>query len=388
MKELAVITYQSFHRGEGGGTLYAATIARRARDEGYNVTIIARSPDARDHETVVDGMRIVELSGFRISVTRFWRVLDKDVGYAWVLRKYLRKHGARYDIIQSIVPDVTAAIPKNMHAKSVVSVIEDFWSPKTSFAHTAFARYQRFQAGLAVRSCYKVTLPSETSLDVFQQWFPGSKQRFQVVQDFVDAELFAENGENQQKIVQRFAGVTPLVFVPQRSVALKKVDTIVRAIPEIKKTHPTVHVAIAGGGPLEAQHKQLATERGVSENITWLGMVSYREEMPTLYRIADAVVITSSSEGAQPSPTASEAMATGTPVVMTTACDTANVFAGIVSTFAPGDAHELARHITGVLKDPENAKTAAQKAKAIILERFSQVAFLARFLKLYQGITR
>lgn len=388
MKHLFLLTYQAFHRGEGGGTLYAATIARRALSEGYRVTLLARSPDENPHETVIDGIRIVELSGYRIRRTRFWRVLDKDIGFALAVRGYLSDHAQEIDLLHSIIPDITSAIPRALRSRTIISVIEDFWSKKPSRAHQFFAAYQRFQAGIAVRTCYRVTLPSETSLSVFCKWFPRHTDHYAVVQDFVDARLFSPSSLNPSKFAAELAGEEPLIFVPQRAVEMKRVDTMIRALPAVLATFPNTIVAIAGGGPLEANHQKLARELGVMDHVRWLGMVSYKNDMPTLYRIAHLVVITSSSEGAQPSPTASEAMACGTPVIMTEACDTGRVFEGIVPTYEVGNFEQLARQIIETLKNPEPTRRNALRAREMILDRFSEEAFLQRFLRLYQGITR
>ena len=209
---------------------------------------------------------------------------------------------------------------------------------------------------------------------------------YHVVHDFVDAELFSPEGNNNERLEKQFSRLRPLIFVPQRAVTLKKVDTVIRALPRVLEECPSAHVIIAGGGSLVSSHKALAKELGVERRCTWLGTVSYKEDMPTLYRIADVVVITSSSEGAQPSPTAAEAMAAGTPVIMTTACDTEGILEWVVSTYSAGDTETLASRILQALKDSEQSTKRAEEARTIILKRFSQESFLQKFRNVYQQV--
>lgn len=387
MKRLAIITYQAFTRGEGGGTRYAELLAKKAQKDGYAVSLIARSQNGVPSDHTVDGIRILELGGRQIRITPFWRVVDKDIAFGIALKAFLQRQGTLFDILHLIVPDVTWAIPRELRAHTVVSVIEDFWTRKPVQMQEWLASYQRKQADAAVKTCYRVTLPGETSLTFFQKRHPDNLKKLEVVYDFVDTDLFKAGVEIRPELLQKYTKKQRWIFVPQRAVSMKKVDTAIRALAQITKEFPDMRMLIAGGGPLEQAHQELAEALHIRDRITWLGMVSYRNDMPMLYRLADIVVITSSSEGAQPSPTASEAMAMGVLVVMTTACDTAGIFTGIVPTYMAGDAGALAKCVRRALKNPQEAETVAQEAKKIILKRFSKEAFLGRFATIYKGLT-
>lgn len=381
MKRVALITYQSFTRGQGGGTRYAATVARWAHAAGYAVTIVARSPDRDDHHTTAEGIAITELGGQKMKGLPSARLWDKDFVFARAVRRYLERQGDRFDIVHSIISDITTFIPRRLRSRLVVSVIEDFWTKKVSLPHQLFSFYQRFQAGIAVRDSAVVTVPSQTALSFFKRSYPRTLDKYRVIYDFVDAKLF--------KLAEQLSAPPPrrpAIFVPQRAVSQKMVDTAIRAASELRREYPELRVRIAGGGPHEQKLKRLAQRLGLAGQISFLGSIPFAQ-MPNFCHTATVVVVTSASEGAQPSPTAAEALACGRPLVMTDVCDTDRVFVNLVPQYRPGDHHGLAHKLRRVLRHYDEAFEHTRRARAIILERFSLEKFLRQIEEIYRSIS-
>ena len=88
----------------------------------------------------------------------------------------------------------------------------------------------------------------------------------------------------------------------------KNHQIIIRALAQLKD--PSVHLAIAGRGPLLDEYVQLADELGVVKNVHFLG---YRDDTPELYKAADIFCFPSQREGLPIS--VIEAAASGLPVV-------------------------------------------------------------------------
>ncbi len=370
MKRVGIITYQAFPRGEGGGTRYAATLARWASTAGYAVTLIARSPDASEHCSRVDNIDIVELGGFRIRSLPSARFIDRDFFFAKAIRRYLSREGPEFDLLHTIIPDTFRAIPRNLRSRTIVSVIEDFWTPKIFWASRFLNRFQQAQAVLATREAGLVTLPSQTAFDFFREHLRADPHRLRLIYDFVDESIFPTEGST-------VLSETPRLFVPQRAVAQKKVDTAIRAFLELRQGWPRLRLAIAGGGPLVPRLKKLSKRLGCADGIEWLGVVPFLQ-MQEQYRSSDVVIITSASEGAQPSPTAAEAMACGRPVIMTDVCDTDRVFQDCVPQYQPGDVQGLVRCTEKILGDYQASLKQAAIARERILRRFSLHEFLGR----------
>lgn len=89
----------------------------------------------------------------------------------------------------------------------------------------------------------------------------------------------------------------------------KNQKVVIEAIANIKENQQ-IHYIVCGVGPLEKELKQLAIDRGVSENVHFLG---YREDIIKLMKSTDLFVMPSYREGL--SRAIMEAMAAGLPVI-------------------------------------------------------------------------
>jgi phosphatidylinositol alpha-1,6-mannosyltransferase len=69
----------------------------------------------------------------------------------------------------------------------------------------------------------------------------------------------------------------------------KGIDTVIRALPRVRRIVPTVRYAVAGAGPRRAALEQLAREVGVAEAVRFLGAVA-DSDLPALYNAADLYV--------------------------------------------------------------------------------------------------
>src|SRR3546814_14357575 len=114
-------------------------------------------------------------------------------------------------------------------------------------------------------------------------------------------------------------GDAPAILTVGALIARKGQALVIEALSAL----PGVHYWLAGAGEEEARYRALARERGVEQRVHFLGPVA-NDDLPTLYRAADAVVMPSASEGLSNAWFA--ALAGGTP---------------IVTRVAGGDAHPL-----------------------------------------------
>jgi phosphatidylinositol alpha-1,6-mannosyltransferase len=63
-------------------------------------------------------------------------------------------------------------------------------------------------------------------------------------------------------------------------------DTLIRALPRIKKLIPDAALLIGSGGPYRAELERLARETGVARDVVFSGPVSW-EQLPRLYAAGD-----------------------------------------------------------------------------------------------------
>lgn len=87
----------------------------------------------------------------------------------------------------------------------------------------------------------------------------------------------------------------PRLLTVARLVPRKGVDTVIEALPELLRRHPNLRYYVAGDGPDRPRVQQLARQRGVADQVHFLGRVP-QHELPALYRDADVMVLASRLE--------------------------------------------------------------------------------------------
>lgn len=178
------------------------------------------------------------------------------------------------------------------------------------------------------------------------------------VPHFINTTRFSPNGANREA-VRREHGLGDdfvLLFVGYL-IRAKGVDVAIRALSRLPGR---IRLLIAGNGPEEAALRRLATEAGVSERVTFLGLV---RETDRYFQAADALVCPSIWAEAAGFVNL-EAQACGLPVL-------ASRIGGIPEyvkdgatgfLFTPGDHVELAGHVERLLAEPQLAERISRQA--------------------------
>ena len=129
----------------------------------------------------------------------------------------------------------------------------------------------------------------------------------------VDLDLFHFADEQRKSVIREKLGL------PRQGPIFISVGLLVERkghhlIIEAMRSHPDAHLLIAGTGPKKNHLKQLANERHVSKQVTFLGALS-QPELADYFRACDLSILASNREGW--ANVLLESMACGTPVVAT-----------------------------------------------------------------------
>jgi glycosyltransferase involved in cell wall biosynthesis len=197
-----------------------------------------------------------------------------------------------------------------------------------------------------------------------------------------EVEELVSGGVQREKIVLRRNGVEAPVSWPERGTFRKGLgiaddakiilflgrlsekkspDMLLEAFASLCKEAEakSLHLVFAGPdeGEMKAQLAQMAARLGVTQQVQFTGAI-FGEEKWAAYRDADVFVLPSQNENF--GNTAAEAMAAGTPVVVTEQCGIAPLLADVAGLVVPHDAGALARAIRAVIGDAElHARLAA-----------------------------
>ena len=186
-----------------------------------------------------------------------------------------------------------------------------------------------------------------------------------------EIEELASGGIPREKIVMRRNGVEAPASLPElgtfrslleipKDVKLvlflgrlsekKSPDLLLRAFAEVGKQLEGIVLAFAGPdeGGMKAQLEQMAKQLGVSRCVQFAGS-AFGQDKWAAYRDADVFVLPSQNENF--GNTAAEAVAVGTPVIVTEQCGIAPLLANQAGLVVKHDVSELAHALTRMLTD-------------------------------------
>jgi len=147
------------------------------------------------------------------------------------------------------------------------------------------------------------------------------------------------------------------------------VESLIKASPLIVARHPAVVIAVVGDGPERSRLEALTRDLGVTENVRFLGRIENRLLGPLLAR--STVYVSTSLSDAGIAASTAEAMACGTPVVVTDSGENGlwieNGVSGYIVPVRSPD--RLAEQVCGLLEAPELARTLGLSGRQVIVDR-------------------
>jgi glycosyltransferase involved in cell wall biosynthesis len=168
----------------------------------------------------------------------------------------------------------------------------------------------------------------------------------------------------------------PTVAYVGRLHAIKRVDRLVEAIALVRRDQPDVVLDVVGPGErVERELRSLAARLGVADAVRFHGYVSVEEKLHVLAR-AHVSALLSASEGLPMA--ALEAMACGTPVVLSEGCHLHEVHerAGLV---VPGAAADAAAALARLLGD-DGLRACLGEGAAAFAQEFRREEVMPRMI--------
>jgi glycosyltransferase involved in cell wall biosynthesis len=159
--------------------------------------------------------------------------------------------------------------------------------------------------------------------------------------------------------------------------AVKGADLFMDAFGELADL--PVAASVIGVGPMREPLKSRAADLGVADRVTWHGLV---QDMGTLMPALDVLVLSSRSEGTPI--VLFEAMAAGTPVVVTGVGGVPDVVSGDEALVVEPDASQIAGAIRRVFHDPAAAARRAERARSTLDGRFAREPWIRRYEQIYR----
>ncbi|WP_254863559.1 glycosyltransferase family 4 protein [Halovivax gelatinilyticus] len=361
------VAHKVYPEIDGGGPYHVHAMSRDQATMGHDVTVLTIRHDPRSPQ-------VERRDGY--TVRRFdptVRPVGNDVSLD--LARLLSRANS-YDVVHAhshlYVATVLAAVKRRFDETPLAITNHGLFSQNAPA--WVFDRYLRTVGRWAfdradVVFCY--TDVDETRLRAY-----GVRSRVAVVPNGIDVERFTPDGPESDLVD---ADGEVVLFVG-RLVEGKRPRVALETIDRIRTNRPNATLYVCGTGPLREGLEEHAEALGA--DVRFLGQVSY-DEMPTLYRSADALVLPSRAEGVPR--TVLEAQATGVPVV---ASDLAQIRPAVTDRdrLVPnGDVDGFAAALDDVLAgDPRNDESTMSSGEA----NRSWEETVSRTTEVLAGLTR
>lgn len=311
----------------------------------------------------------------------------------------LRKHG-RWDvlpflwrfckIVRHVQPDIVHGYMAT--ANEICLLVgclfgaKVVWGIRSSFLD--YSKYKNpvgwmFLLGRILSPMADLLIANSSSGKAFHIEQGYAPDRWAVIPNGIDTERFKPDVEKRTN-VRRALGIKDhqrLVGLVGRVEHIKGQDTFLHAAQKVIQGEPNVRFLCVGGGNLEyiAAIKHLANQLGLDSYIIWL---PHHADMPALYNAFDIAVSSSRGEGF--SNVIAEAMACGTPTVVTDVGDSAYIVGDTGMVVAAQDSDALAM---GILKSQSSQRDVeGVRARQRIMEFFATSQLAQRTEALFRTL--
>ncbi|MEU1431269.1 glycosyltransferase family 4 protein [Nocardia sp. NPDC005746] len=126
----------------------------------------------------------------------------------------------------------------------------------------------------------------------------GAQSALEYLPPAVDAEVFKPDPAARAELRARYGlGDRPTILCLSRLVPRKGQDSLIAAMPDIRKRVKGAVLVIAGGGPYEQKLRELVAALGVSDSVVFTGRVP-SQELAAHHTIADVFAMPCRTRGA------------------------------------------------------------------------------------------
>ncbi len=371
----------------GGLGRHVEALARELAAAGHDVQVVTRGDKDELVDEVVDGVHVRRAAADPIAID-----FSTESLLAWT-------QAAEHSLVRAALPLVKRRRPDLIHghdwlvAQSTATLAAVTRAPVVATIHaTEYGRHQGRLPGplnLAidsverwlVRSATEVIACSPSMATEVQHLF--GPDHVTVVPNGIDAGRWQLSTAERNAARRRYAHDGPTLVFAGRLVYEKGIQTLLRALPTLRRRHPGLRLAVAGTGPYESELHDLARSLRVQRAVDWLGFAP-DDEVIARFAVADAVVVPSLYEPF--GIVALEAAASRTPLVT---ADTGGLHDAIeaglaAASFTPDDVPGLVAAVDGVLRAPDAAKRQARRAATRVARDCSWRAVAERTVDVYR----
>jgi len=282
-----------------GYTFRTASILREQRALGWETFHVTGSKQNSDEqlEETVDGLHFYRTPGSKSALAKLPVLNQKEVIDGLTRRLA--------EIIPVVKPDVLHAHSPSLNAVAalragkrfgipVVYEVRAFWEDAAVDHGTSSENGLRYRATRALETWALKRADAVTTIceglrrDIVARGIPADKVT--VIPNAVDIDKFSVGGSADQVLKAKLGlqGARLIGFIGS-FYAYEGLDILLRAVPQLTQELPDLRVLLVGGGPQDAQLRQLAKDLGITDKVVFTGRVPH-DQVQKYYDLLDVLV--------------------------------------------------------------------------------------------------
>jgi len=275
-----VVSYRDIRHPEfGGAEIIIYEIFRRFADWGHRVSFVTGHWNGAPREEVIEGMRIHRTGSQYTFNFRAPALLRRIVAREQV------------DLVVEDINKIPFFSPLFQHRVPVLGVVPHLFGT-TVFRQAAlplalYVYFYELFIPLVYRDCRFSVLSNTTMEDLAGRGL--SREKMRLIRAGIDHECHVPPDRGG-----RAPG--PVILYLGRIKKYKRIDLVIRAMPEILKRVPAAEYWIVGEGDYREALERLSEQMGLGEHVRFLGFQAGEEKLRTLQRTR-VLVYTSPKEG-------------------------------------------------------------------------------------------
>jgi phosphatidylinositol alpha-1,6-mannosyltransferase len=254
------------------------------------------------------------------------------------------------------------------------------------------SRQLKLSTNFTLEGAAKVICNSQFTKSLLLSSFSVSQDKIKIIHPGVDTNFFTPTERCQATRDQLGWGNRKVILTVGRLQRRKGQDTLIKAIPNIRKVHPDILYAIVGEGAYGEELKRLAKAEGVGDNVLFHGEVSDLK-MLKCYQQCDLFCLPNRDDGADVEGfgmVSLEAQACGKPALVGDSGGAPETVAEGTTGFAIDctSPQSIASKVVELLNDPTAIRSLGQDARRRAMEEFDWAAIVNQSDDFFHQIER
>ena len=316
----------------GGQVVFVLELAKRFSRLGYKVDVLTRRFENQPTQDRVNAnLRVWRVPFGGSEFIRKEDMHDHIKDFVNNTLAALRRSNLRYDVVNSHYWDAGHAgqrIAEELQIPHIHTPHSLGWWKRHRMDSNrgesggGYRFEERIQKEFVLfRNCDHVIATSEQQVDLIEDKYQLPRDHITMIPPGIDESRFTPCPPQElEAIREKLKMRTTDIYIVGRAAHNKGYDLAIKALPHLRKLQPKARLVLAAGAnskqdkKLLARWKKMAEDAGMKRHVKWLGYID-DDDLPDYYRAPGVFALPSRYEPF--GMTAVEAMACGTPTVLT-----------------------------------------------------------------------